>query len=157
MDTYIRMYECMHICRIPISTIASRVKEEGLKKWQAQWEKAVNGASCRSFFPKVDQRLKLRIPITPEFTAIISGHGKTKAYLNRFKLTDNPMCPCNEREQSVEHLIYVCSILEPNRSDMIKRITTRGGIWTPQKIELVNKYLNVFTKFVKSIDFIKLQ
>jgi len=82
--------------RIPISTIASRVKEEGLKKWQAQWEKAVNGASCRSFFPKVDQRLKLQIPITLEFTAIISGHGKTKAYLNRFKLTDSLMCPCNE-------------------------------------------------------------
>jgi len=61
--------------RIPISTIASMVKEEGLKKWQAQREKAVNGASCRSCFPKVDQRLKLRIPITPEFTAIISGHG----------------------------------------------------------------------------------
>ena len=31
--------------RIPISTVASRVKEKGLKKWQAQWEKAVNGAS----------------------------------------------------------------------------------------------------------------
>jgi len=79
--------------RIPISTIASRVKEEGLKKWQTQWENAVNGVSCRSFFPKVDQRLKLRIPITPEFTAIISGHGKTKAYLNRFKLKRQPDVP----------------------------------------------------------------
>ena len=87
--------------RITISTIDSKVKEEGLKKWQAQWEKAVNGASCRSFFPKVNQRLKLQIPITLEFTAIIIGHGKAKAYLNRFKLTDNPMCPCNEGEQSV--------------------------------------------------------
>jgi len=100
--------------RIPISTIPSRVKEEGLKKWQAQWVKAVNGAICRLFFPKVEQRLKLRIPITPQFTAIVSGQGKTKAYLNTFKLIDNPICTCNEGEQSVEHLIYVCSILEPN-------------------------------------------
>jgi len=118
--------------KIPISTVASRVKEEGLKKWQAQWEKAVNGASCRSFFPKVDQRLKLWIPITPEITAIISGHGKTKAYFNRFKPTDNPMCPCNEGEQSMEHLTYVCSILGPNRSNMIKHIKSRGGIWPPK-------------------------
>ena len=72
----------------------------------------MNGASCRSFFPK--------------FTDIISGHAKKNAYLNRFKITDKPMCPCNEREQSVEHLIYVCSILEPKMSDMIKHIITRG-------------------------------
>ena len=38
--------------RIPMSTIASSAKEEGLKKWQAQWERAVKGAICRSFFPK---------------------------------------------------------------------------------------------------------
>jgi len=44
-----RIYVCY---RILISTIASRVKEEGLKKWQAQWEKAVKGAICRSFFSK---------------------------------------------------------------------------------------------------------
>jgi len=117
----------------------------------------VNGASCGSFFPKVDHKPKLRIPITPEFTAIISGHGKTKAYLNRFKLRENPMCPCNEGEQFVEHLIYVCSTLEPNRSDMIKLITTRGGIWPPRNNELVNKYLKIFTKFIKSIDFTKMQ
>jgi len=62
------------------------------------------------------------------------------------------MCPCNEGEQSVEHLIFVCSILEHNRSDMI-----RGGAWPPTKNELVNKFLNVFKKFVKSIDFTKQQ
>jgi hypothetical protein len=42
--------------RIPISTIASSVKEEGLKKWQAQWDRAVKRAICRSFFPTVEQR-----------------------------------------------------------------------------------------------------
>jgi len=66
---------------ITISTIASSTMEEGLKKWQAQWEREVKGAICRSFFPKLEQRLRLRIPITPEFTAIVSGHWKTRAYL----------------------------------------------------------------------------
>jgi len=27
--------------------------------------------------------------------------------LNRFELKDNPMCPCEEEEQTVDHLIYV--------------------------------------------------
>jgi hypothetical protein len=35
--------------RIPISTIATSIKEEGLKKWQTQWERAEKGALCRSF------------------------------------------------------------------------------------------------------------
>jgi hypothetical protein len=113
--------------RIPLSIIASSGKE-GLKKWQAQWGRAAKGAICRSLFPNVEQTLRLRIPITPEFTVIVSGHEKTGAYLNRFKLIDEPMCPCNEGKQSVDHLIYVCSILEPHRSAMIKHITTRGGI-----------------------------
>ena len=122
--------------RIPISTVASSVKDEGLKKRQAQWERAVKGAICRSLFPTVEQKLKIRIPITPEFTAIVCGHGKTKAYLNRFNPTDNPMCPCNEGEQSVEHLIHVCRILERQRSSMIQHNMTRGGIWPPTNNEL---------------------
>jgi len=113
--------------RIPISTIATRVKEEGFKKWQAQWERAEKGALCKSFFLTVEQRLKIWIPITPEFTAIVSGHGKTKTYLHRFN------CPCSEGEQSVEHLIHGCRILEPQRSFMIQQVTTRGGIRPPPK------------------------
>jgi hypothetical protein len=69
--------------RISVSTVASSVKEEGLKKWQAQWERAVKGAICRFFFPNVEQRLRLRIP--PEFTAIVSGHGKTKSIFKQIQ------------------------------------------------------------------------
>ena len=37
--------------RVPLSTIANAINEEGLKKWQTQWERAEKGAQCRSFFP----------------------------------------------------------------------------------------------------------
>jgi hypothetical protein len=110
----------------------------------------------QALFPTVGQRLKLRIPITPEFTATVSGYGKSKVYLNRFNLTDNPMCSSSEGEQSVEHLIHVCRILEPPKSSMIQHITTRGGIWPPTNNELEAKDLNAFAQFVKSIDFSKL-
>jgi hypothetical protein len=73
--------------RISISTVSS--------EWQRQWDSTDKGALCRSFFPIVEERLKLKIPLTSEITAMVSGHGKTKSYLHRFRFIDNPMCPCN--------------------------------------------------------------
>jgi hypothetical protein len=81
--------------RIPITTVATELKKEGLTKWRRQWESTDKGALCRSFFPSVEQGLKFKILVTLEFTAVVSGHGKTKSYLHRFKLIDNPMCPCS--------------------------------------------------------------
>jgi hypothetical protein len=100
---------------------------KGLIKWQTQWDSNEKGALCRSFFPLVEQRLKMKIPITPEFTAIVTGHGKTKSYLHRFKLADNPTCPCNEGAQSREHIIYKSRILKQQRSSLKQHITASGG------------------------------
>jgi len=61
---------------------------------------------------------KIKIPMTSEFTAIVTGHGKTKSYLHSFKLIDNTMCRCNEGAQSPEHLIYDCKILEFQRKSL---------------------------------------
>jgi len=79
-------------------------------------------------FPTVEERLKMKIPITREFTAIVTGHGKTKSYMHRFKLTDNPMCPCSEGEQPPEHLIYECKILEFQRSSLKQHNGWRRGL-----------------------------
>ena len=69
--------------------------------------------------PSGGAEIKNEDSITPEFTAIITGHGKTKSYLHRFKLTDNPTCPCNEGVQTSEHIIYDRKILESRRSSLI--------------------------------------
>jgi ribonuclease HI len=60
--------------RIPTTSVATELKKEGIVKWQRQWESTKKWAICRSFFPSVEQRLKMKLPITPEFTAIFTGH-----------------------------------------------------------------------------------
>jgi ribonuclease HI len=87
-------------------TIATRLKKEGIAKWQAQWDKISKGALCRTFLPSVEQRLNTNLPISPAFTAIISGHGKTKSYLQRFGITDSQKCPCKGGDQTTEHIIH---------------------------------------------------
>jgi hypothetical protein len=59
--------------RLPITSAASEIKKEGLLKWQRQWEGIAKGSLCRSFFPTVEQRLKIKLPISPEFTALVTG------------------------------------------------------------------------------------
>jgi len=69
--------------------------------------------------PKTGAKIKNKMPITPEFTALVTGHRMTEAYLYRFKLADDPMCPCNEGQQTSGHIIFDCNILEAQRSTMI--------------------------------------
>jgi len=98
----------------------------------------------------------MKMSVTHEFTALVTGHGKTKFYLHRFKLIDNPTCPCNEGQHTSEHIILECNIFEAQRSSLIKQIMVSGGSWPPANDELITKYLNAFSKFVKSTDFQKL-
>jgi hypothetical protein len=101
----------------------------------------------------VEERLKLKIPLTSEITAMVSGHGKTKSYLHRFRFIDNPMCPCNGGAQSSEHLIYDCEILDIPRKIMKHQIQASGGNWPATNRDLVARYLQAFVTLFKSIDF----
>jgi len=69
------------------------------------------------------------LPITPAFTAMVSGHGQTKSYLQRFGFIDSPMCPCKGGDQTPELIMYHCNILETQRKLMIQRIKKSGGTW----------------------------
>ena len=142
--------------RIPVTTIATEINRKGIVQWQGQWDGTEKGAACRSFFPVLDRRLKMKIPVTPEFTAIVTGHGKTRSYLHRFKMINNLTCTCNEGHQTPDHLIYECKLLLAQRSSLIKHIMIRGGVWPSTHDELVTTYLNAFAKFIKDIDFQKL-
>jgi hypothetical protein len=142
--------------RIPVTSVASEINRKRLEQLQLQWNNAAKGAVCRSFFPNLEQRLKTKIPITLEFTALVTGHGKPRFYLHRFKLADDPMCPCNKGQQTSDHIIFECNIFEAKRGSMIKKIVDSVGSWSPAKDELTTNYLQAFSIFFKSIDFQKL-
>ena len=85
---------------------------------------------------------------------MMTAHGKTKAYLHRFKIIQSPECICTE-DQTVDRLIYDCGKLEKERGKLIAHIS-REDNWPVQKSVLVNKYLKQFSQFTNSIDFEKL-
>jgi len=41
-----------------------------------------------------------------------TGHGKPKAYLHRFKTIDHSACACSKGDQTIDHLINQCTLLQ---------------------------------------------
>jgi hypothetical protein len=68
------------------------------------------------------------------------------------------MCPCEEdEEQTTDHLIFQCNKLSNQGNEMIKQIKHNCGTWPLTNETLVNDYLQLFVKFIKSTDFRDLQ
>jgi len=103
--------------RIPKSAVRSELNEQSVKQWQNEWKRSSKGVITKSFFPKIADRLKLRIHVTPNFTTTVTGHGNIKTYLYKYKIIESPMCSCAEGKQSVDHILYECKLLEHERVD----------------------------------------
>ena len=65
--------------RIPTSTLHSKLKEAVIQKCQTDWDKCTKAAITKEFFPNVRDRLKMNTSINPNFTAMVTGHGRTRA------------------------------------------------------------------------------
>ena len=141
--------------RIHLSTLFCDLVEESKLKCQQTWEESPKAAQTKQFFPRITDRLKSKIDITSNFTAMFSGHCKTRSYLHRFKLLESATSPCNKGDQTTDHLLYHCTLLQQQR-EILEQDTLEHGIWPISKHDLITKYLKSFMKFTNSIDFDKL-
>jgi len=108
------------------------------------------GAITKLFFPKIADRLKLKINVTPNFTTMVTEHGNIKAYLYRFKIKYSPMCSCKKGEQTIDHILFNCELVEQER-DTLKAAVLRSENWPVSKDTLMNKYCKNFKKFTDSL------
>jgi len=107
------------------------------------------------FPPKIVDRLKLKINVTPNFTTMVTGHGNIKSYLFTYKIKGSPTCSCKRGEQTIDHIIFGCELVEQER-DRLKDAALRSENWPVSKDTLINKYSKEFKKFTDSLSFDKL-
>jgi hypothetical protein len=94
----------------------------------------------------------MKINVTPNFTAMVTGHGKTTVYFHRFKIMEQATCPCKNRNQTIDHLLYQCTLLHTPREFLWNRISKTGN-WPANKQELATKHLNAFLTYTNSVHF----
>ena len=95
---------------IPVSTLYYEAAE-AKQKWQDEWTTCTKAATTKQYFPTVQDRLRIKINLTPNLTAMLTGHGRTRAYLNRFKLRDDATCICGQGDQTTDHLLNHCTTI----------------------------------------------
>jgi hypothetical protein len=122
-----------------------------IQKWQTDWDKCTKAAITKEFLSNVRVRLDIKISINPNFTVMVTGHGRTRLYLHRFRLIDNATCPCDKEDQTVDHLIYRCTSLHTNR-ELFRVNVQQSGNWPASKQKLITEHLKSFLTFTKSIN-----
>jgi predicted transcriptional regulator len=141
--------------RIPFSAVNHGIQTDSIKRWQKEWQKFTKALTTKLFFPAVEERLKMKIRITQNVAAMLIGHGKTRAYLHRVNIRDDVLRVCHQGDQTIDHLIYDCNMLEAQRSILRKKVTENGQ-WPADKNELITKHLEPFLAYIESIDFDRL-
>jgi len=101
--------------RFPKSTIHQEATEVARQKWRREWATSQNAAATRQFFPTIQDRLRYKIKLTPKITAVLTGHGMTKAYLHRFHLSQDAKCKCGNEYQSMYHIMFNCEEINDQR------------------------------------------
>ena len=94
----------------------------------------------------------MKINLTPKLTAVLSGHGKTRAYLHRLNWRDGAKCICGKEDQTMDHLLFHCTKTSAQR-ELLKLQINKPMNLQDNKIELITKHWKVYSAFIESIDF----
>ena len=83
------------------------------------------GHHNETILPQVQDRLDMKINLTSNLAAMVTRHGKSKSYLHRFKILDHATCACKKGDQTIDHLLYQCTLLEAHREHLKKHHVQR--------------------------------
>ena len=62
--------------KIPKREVEHQEREKIIEKWQQEWDSTTKGSVTKEFFPNIKDRLKMKINLTHNFTAIGSRENK---------------------------------------------------------------------------------
>jgi hypothetical protein len=78
-----------------------------------------------------------------------------RSYLHRFKILETPICLCGTKNQTIEHFLYACEMLNKEGDSLISTVLNTD-VWPIIKKTLKRKHFKIFVKFTNEISFDKL-
>ena len=105
--------------KVPKSVVKSELELLSVEKWQMEWDRSTKGQITKQYFPNIADRLKIKLNLTHNFILMVTGHGEINSYLHRFKISEKPLCPCGNQDQTTDHLLFECDLLQTERGKFI--------------------------------------
>ena len=134
--------------RVPKIAINRDLEETSKDAWQRELETTNKGRTTNEYFPNVAERLQENINLTQNFTTLVTGHVNLKSYLHRFKIIESQYCPCGNGNQTTEHVLFDCRILQEDRERLLAAVAKTGN-WPINKHKLIKKHYKALAKFTK--------
>ena len=100
----------------------------------------------------IQDRLNMKISMTLTIAVMVTGHGKTRAYLHRFRILEHATCISKHGDHTTDHLLYHCTLLDTHR-EVLKQNILKTGNWPASKHKLITKHWEPFITFINSTDF----
>jgi hypothetical protein len=139
--------------KIPKSAVVRKLKEEGEREWQSEWDTSTKCEITKSFFFFLKDRIFTSLRMGINLSMIITVHGTLRSYYHRFKIIDDPKCICKIGPHTTDHLLWECELLRKQREVLKNSITKAGGDWPLTNSDLANKHTKLFQMFVNSTNF----
>jgi hypothetical protein len=108
--------------KVPKSVVMSDLSEISVETWQRELDLTTKGEITKEYFPVVADRLNMNINITPNLPTIVTGHGSIRSYLHRFKIIDTPTSACGSSEQTIDHMLYECALINHEKESLISTV-----------------------------------
>ena len=93
----------------------------------------------------------MKINLTQNLTTIGTDHGNIKSYLHRFRIIESPDYPCENGNQTAEHILFEFGILQEERERLIAAVVKIDN-WTIKKDTLIKRRYKTFARFTKTMD-----
>ncbi|XP_072941920.1 uncharacterized protein [Epargyreus clarus] len=141
--------------RIPMSYVKQNAKANTLATWQAQYDSSPQGQHTRRLLPSLKdiKELNKHVETSFQLTQILTGHGFHKAYLHRFGILSEDLCPCDgTSSQTTEHLLTTCAAFAAQRQQH-EALCELQGVAPYEITKLMQKEssINSFQKLCKHI------
>jgi len=94
--------------RNPKNRVIRKLSDNSVTKWQVEWDNTTKGAITKSFFPKIIERLKLKINVIPNFTTMEKDTEILRHICTDSKLRTTQCTPAKEEKK--QYTIYYLNV-----------------------------------------------
>lgn len=103
-----------------------------MDEWQSRYDNVDKGEWTKFMLPSVRLRCSLPLVLDHYTTQFLTGHGDFRAKLHKFNLSEDPICACDRKPETVKHMLIYCPRTRTARLNLIKTLRKKKVKWPPE-------------------------